>query len=926
MVPHGKQIWNYECSGRLPSRDVLDISLHFSILHLFLPPNLPHPPGRAMHEKELLKSVYDSLTRFCECLDATRSPMVHRCTQMLRCMMGPPDAFGDQLVELGENDCLAVHLDKQNAGLLVTRVGTEIRFESLGLLAPDDVVMGCEGRLRRRFPSRAVAVARSRVIDPAFLKPFLDVLSELRSDNKPKISERFRINFDSMRDSEPVNGVIMGVLCGIGRSLIGEAVFIHKHSREEAWVEADTEIDRRNYRCRSSLWLLIRVVLQLTLCHAAKQHEGGGGGGGGDESPLHHPGRPLYKALMIFLMSRVLDKAVHECAPHDLLLFMKAKISRRILKLGSTAAGAPWCDFPREVLRRVHVLLTESWDTVQSLDAPKLPLSRLSRLDFNRDTLPSLNDLRPHLEGIAHRESAKTPGNAAHSLPFRRAKTTDGPRNTFSSEEELGCFELIDFENYVEARVQNYLMSPLADLASSQTNREEGAEVRSQNSASGGLASRRFGEQPDDSRWVRSVDNAFARKFWAEVQAAQEWRQASPRPRLCDGCRTLDPLDSDFKLLVSQVSKSEDCDLCEMLHRALWPHGTASRRPALLRREGTSLSAGGQSKPILRMCVGLGWEGDSSIQIGPPQPMERPSPLYYELLRSWILRCDGDHAEFGCTAPSQTTLPTRVIDVGEDSTNRGLVRLVCTGTSDRGRYIALSHCWGNPSAEEKERNCTFAANLKDRCLRIDLTKLGKTFQDAVKVTRGLGQRYLWIDSLCILQDDPDDWERESRQMGVIFSLAYCVIAATAAEGTDTGFLKPPPLNRFVALLKPSLSAPLYLCTTVDDFHGDVEVASLSRRGWVLQERALARRTIHLSAGQTYWECGHGIHCESLSLLKKNCQFPRRPPIPQARYGAGGSQQHTAPRLPGCFQHILSARAYARHRPASRRCGHSAPPG
>lgn len=608
-------------------------------------------------------------------------------------------------------DCLAVHIGQQNAGLLVTRVGAEIRFESLGLLAPGDIVMGCEGRLRRCFPSRAVAVARSRITDPAFLEPFLNALSQLRS-NDDKAGKPEDLGVDGSRVTDPtlVNDMIMGVLRGIGRNLKDEAVFIRKRSREEAVAEPHQSYvwETITWR-RSSLWLLIRVALQLTLYHAAKQHEGAGDGGGGEgESSLHHPGRPLYKALMIFLMSCVLDKAAaHERAPHDLLLFMKAKISRRLLKLGSAAAEAPWCDFPREVLRRVHVLLTESWDTIQSLDAPELPLSRLPGLDFNRDTLLSLDDLRPHLEWIARRKPAETPGetpdDAAHGLPFRRTKKTDRPRNTFSSKEELGRFELIDFENWVEARVQNYTMPPLADSgAPSQTSREDGAEVRGQDSAPGG---RLFSERPDDdSRWVRSVDNAFARNFWAEAQVAQEWRQASPSLQLCDRCTILDPLDSDFKLVVSPAAKSEDCGLCEMLHRALWPHGIASGRPTILRRQGTNLSAGGQSRPILRMCVGLEWDGDSSVQIGPPQPMERPGPLYYELLRSWVRRCDDHHAEFGCQAEPETELPTRVIDVGDDSsTNRGLVRLVCTKPSDRGRYIALSHCWGQPSAEDKEQ-------------------------------------------------------------------------------------------------------------------------------------------------------------------------------------------------------------------------------
>ena len=81
-------------------------------------------------------------------------------------------------------------------------------------------------------------------------------------------------------------------------------------------------------------------------------------------------------------------------------------------------------------------------------------------------------------------------------------------------------------------------------------------------------------------------------------------------------------------------------------------------------------------------------------------------------------------------------------------------------------------------------------------------------------------------------------------METVFSSAYCVIAATAAEGTDDGFLGPWPLGRFVTLSNPL--GPLYLCESIDNFRGDVEDAGLSHRGWVLQERALAQRTIFFS--------------------------------------------------------------------------------
>ncbi|KAK0750666.1 heterokaryon incompatibility protein-domain-containing protein [Schizothecium vesticola] len=303
-----------------------------------------------------------------------------------------------------------------------------------------------------------------------------------------------------------------------------------------------------------------------------------------------------------------------------------------------------------------------------------------------------------------------------------------------------------------------------------------------------------------------------------------------------------------------------------MLYRVLWPREAQSARLVRVFRQGTNLWTDRHSRPLLRLCVDPEWPlRDGEIQVGLPQLLARSSPGYHELLRSWIQRCDDSHENFGCAAASQTALPTRVIDLGANaSEDERVVRLLGTNPSQRGRYIALSHCWGGPSEEEREANCTFTSNLTQRHQGINVAQLGKTFQDAIAVTRALGQRYLWIDSLCIIQDDRSDWMRESKCMGAVFSRAYCVIAATAATGPQDGFLRPPAYG-FVALPTP-WGAPLYLCETVDDFRGDVEHAGLSRRGWVLQERALARRTIHFSSGQTYWECGRGIHCETLTLL------------------------------------------------------------
>jgi hypothetical protein len=182
------------------------------------------------------------------------------------------------------------------------------------------------------------------------------------------------------------------------------------------------------------------------------------------------------------------------------------------------------------------------------------------------------------------------------------------------------------------------------------------------------------------------------------------------------------------------------------------------------------------------------------------------------------------------------------------------------------KYIALSHQWGPPGQNRKF--CAYKTNIQDFKQNIDINRLPKTFQDAVHITRSLGVQYLWIDSLCIIQDDLNDWKQESKLMEQVFSSAYCTIAASCARGSDDGFLKPRPERRGITLLNPQSHAPFYLYECIDDFRIHVDQGELNMRGWVLQERTLSRRTIYFSKWQTYWECGEGVRCETLTKSKK----------------------------------------------------------
>lgn len=135
------------------------------------------------------------------------------------------------------------------------------------------------------------------------------------------------------------------------------------------------------------------------------------------------------------------------------------------------------------------------------------------------------------------------------------------------------------------------------------------------------------------------------------------------------------------------------------------------------------------------------------------------------------------------------------------------------------------------------------------------------------MVRAIGIRYVWIDSLCIIQsgDDGEDWKVEARVMENVFSRAYCTIAATAATSSLSGFLNRQLDTEWIRM-QGDWGLQFYISTDVGDFDRDVEDALLNKRVWALQELFLSRRTIHFSRRQMYFECGEGIYCVNLTRL------------------------------------------------------------
>ncbi len=204
------------------------------------------------------------------------------------------------------------------------------------------------------------------------------------------------------------------------------------------------------------------------------------------------------------------------------------------------------------------------------------------------------------------------------------------------------------------------------------------------------------------------------------------------------------------------------------------------------------------------------------------------------------------------TAPA---LPTRIIDVGvepSDSVN------IVLGSGKTDRYIALSYCWGVGLHRHKLSKSHAFRNGK---LTISFDTLPKTILDAVSVVRGLGFRYLWVDALCIVQDDGIDWEMESARMAEVYGNAHCTLSATGASDTSEGlFMRRTaldvPTSPCTISIPRSRSAPAALTVSAATPTWKVSVvqAPINFRLWTLQERALSRRVLHWTKHELAWEC------------------------------------------------------------------------
>lgn len=236
-----------------------------------------------------------------------------------------------------------------------------------------------------------------------------------------------------------------------------------------------------------------------------------------------------------------------------------------------------------------------------------------------------------------------------------------------------------------------------------------------------------------------------------------------------------------------------------------------------------------------------------------------------EMIRSWLNECERDHYQCLRTAAwihKQSKAPTRLLDVRLVKEN--WVRLIETHGQAK-EYAALSYCWGKKPPILVTRTETYRRMLAGVPCRL----LSKSVQDAITVAKKLGIRYLWVDALCIKQNDTEDWNFEAQRMGLIYANAYLTIAATSAKCGSEGFLSARSCNELTTGFHASPRATdqgtvhwrSYLC----DYDEYVENSPLLSRGWVKQERLFSRRTVDFCKKRTCLQCRSSACCEGVNI-------------------------------------------------------------
>ncbi|KAF2241001.1 HET-domain-containing protein [Trematosphaeria pertusa] len=293
-------------------------------------------------------------------------------------------------------------------------------------------------------------------------------------------------------------------------------------------------------------------------------------------------------------------------------------------------------------------------------------------------------------------------------------------------------------------------------------------------------------------------------------------------------------------------------------------------------------------------------EGNSSIPMKPSFDisMNTGSAVALTWVKKQLEICDTSSRHDRCRASVSQQLPHRIVEI----TGSRSARLCVTKSGEHSEYACLSHCWGTT-----QPLTTTTRTIKAYLKSILWNKIPKTFRHAITTAYNLGLKYIWIDSLCIVQDDIQDWRTEGGKMADIYENSYLTISAVSSSGSSGGLFGWSHWeHRTRSISFRDTQHKIYVRKPLDHYEnpdssrerGGPMKLPLLTRAWAFQELLLSPRVVHFSNDEIVWECRSSCDCE--------CSLVQSDPFRSFNKSVFNLHSTDAGRLPSEWRQLVAA--------------------
>ena len=302
-------------------------------------------------------------------------------------------------------DVICIHIRAQNAALIVRRLTADsVQIEVFEVSPLASTVMSTEGKLRCSYPGPAIQIPADIFMGECFLRELSSFLVQMDVDHLPPPPTTTSIQQSAHESADPgyISELLVGILRGYGHPAvvdyitkrIGDEVLFPDELRKEEWLEKLPQGTSEPWR-RSPLWLILRVSLQTSL------------------SSIN-----IYKLFILFFHAHLLRTCVRQDFPSESLYVMRAKMARRLAKLGP-CTSRDICQFVHDIANETEILLSKRWTAFQAVE-PINPTSLFNTLDFVADAHISLDN--------SYKDLRKALGTASYNPPRSRFIPSHGSR------------------------------------------------------------------------------------------------------------------------------------------------------------------------------------------------------------------------------------------------------------------------------------------------------------------------------------------------------------------------------------------------------------------------------------------------------------------------------------------------------------------